>query len=135
MWDLEMFLKENKIKRENQFFPATKSIIDDEGKPFMWEIRPLSTKENEEIRQSCMVKGSEGYSLNSALYVARMVAASVVVPNLYNAKLQDSYKVKCPEDLVREMVDLPGEYAALVDFVEKLNGFSSMEDKVNQAKN
>lgn len=135
MLEMEMFLKENKIKIDNRFFSATKSLIDKEGNPLQWEIRPLSTRENEEIRQSCLVKGSDGYSLNTPLYVARMVAASVVEPNLYNAKLQDSYGVKCPEDLVREMVDLPSEYSKLVEFVEDLNGFTSMEDKVNQAKN
>lgn len=135
MWDLEMFLKENKIKRENKFFAATKSIKDSSGEPALWEIRPVPTKENEEIRCSCLKKTKDGFSLDTPLYVARLVAASVVSPDLYNAKLQDSYGVVTPEDLVREMVDNHGEYAKLVAFVEEMNGCEPMDKKVEKAKN
>ena len=40
------------------------------------------------------------------------------------------------EDLVKEMVDDPGEYNDFVALVNKFNGFDvSMEDKVEEAKN
>ena len=56
-------------------------------------------------------------------------------PNLYNAQLQDSYGVSTPEDLIREMVDKPGEYAALVRKVQEMNGFADIDQKREQAKN
>ena len=74
--------------------------------------------------------------VNSALYAAKMLAASVVFPDLNNAELQDSYGVTTPHDLVREMVDDPGEYNDFVAFVQEFNGFTNdMDDKVAEAKN
>ena len=55
---------------------------------------------------------------------------------MYDAELQDSYGVSKPEDLLLAMVDDPGEYNDLVNFVQKFQGFDiSFDDKVEQAKN
>ena len=40
-----------------------------------------------------------------------------------------------PEELVQEMVDDPGEYSDFSAFVQQYNGFTSMDDKVAEAKN
>lgn len=50
MSDLSRFLKANKIKRENTTFAATKSLVDAKGNPLPWTIKPLTTKENDAIR-------------------------------------------------------------------------------------
>ena len=74
--------------------------------------------------------------LKSSLYIQKMIAASVVMPDLFDAELQDSYGVKTPEDLLMAMVDDPGEYNDLAAFVQKFQGFNvSFEDKVKEAKN
>ena len=137
------FMKENKIAKENTTYPATRSLVDENGKPLEWTIKPLSTTENERIREECMtdvpVTGKPNMfrpKLNSSKYIARMVCACVVEPNLYDADLQDSYGVKTPEDLLREMVDNPSEYQDFVAFVQNYNGFdTTLEDKVDEAKN
>ena len=137
------FMKANKVVKENATFPATKSLTDENGKPLEWTIKPLTTTENENIRESCMidvpVTGKPNMyrpKLNTAKYIAKMVAASIVEPDLYDAELQDSYGVKTPEDLLKEMVDDPGEYNDLVSFIQNYNGFNeTMEDKVTEAKN
>ncbi len=65
-----------------------------------------------------------------------MITASVVLPDLYDAELQDSYGVSTPEDLLFAMVDDPGEYNELAAFVQKFQGFdTTFDDKVEQAKN
>ena len=65
-----------------------------------------------------------------------MIVASVVVPDLYDKELQDSYGVMTPEDLLLAMVDNPGEYNDLASFVQKFQGFDvSFSDKVDEAKN
>lgn len=143
MSNLSRFLKKNKIQKENTTYPATKSLLDEEGKPLLWEIKPLSTKQNEDIREACTydvsVKGKANMfrpKLNTSLYITKMIVASVVEPNLYNADLQDSYGVKTPEDLIKEMIDDPGEYSEFAAFIQKFNGFTaSLEDKVEEAKN
>lgn len=137
------FMKANKAVKENGFYPATKSLCDEKGNPLDWEFKHIISKENEEIREGCTVDipvtGKPNMyrpKLKSSLYIQRMIAASVVMPDLLDAELQDSYGVKTPEDLLMAMVDDPGEYNDLAAFVQKFQGFNvSFEDKVNEAKN
>lgn len=140
--DLSRFLKGNKVKKENTKFAATKTLLDEEGKPLEWEIKHLTTRENENIREACtidvQVTGKPNLyrpKLNTSAYIAKIMVASIVEPNLYNAELQDSYGVKTPEELLKEMIDDPGEYNRLAEFIQNFNGFTTMEDKVDEAKN
>lgn len=135
MDNLELFLNENKAKRKNVFFAVSEDFTDSEGNVVMWELRPISTAEEGEIRSECMMYGENGTRLNMNKYIAALVAKSVVYPNLYDAKLQDSYGVKTPEGLIVEMVDNPGEYGRLVKKVQQINGFTSFEEDVEKAKN
>jgi hypothetical protein len=143
MSNLNQFFKNNKKQKENVQFAATSSLVDENGNPLKWTIKPLTTKESEDIRDACTievpVKGKPNMfrpKLNVNQYLSKMMVASIVEPNLYNAELQDSYGVKTPEDLLKEMIDDPGEYNAFVAFVQNLNGFNkSLEDMVEEAKN
>ena len=143
MSEFSRFMKRNKIVKENERYVATESLCDEEGKPLEWEFRHISSRENEEIREKCTVDvaitGKPNVyrpRLNSSKYVRKLVAASVVHPDLYDAELQDSYGVKTPEDLLLEMVDDPGEYNMLAEYVQKFQGFqASFQDKVDEAKN
>ena len=143
MSDLSRFLKANKIKRENTTFAATKSLVDAKGNPLPWTIRPLTTKENDAIRDECMievpVKGKPNMfrpKLDTSKYIGKMICACVVEPNLYDKDLQDSYGVMSPDDLLKEMIDDPGEYQEFATFVQNFNGFdTTLKDKVEEAKN
>ncbi len=136
MDNLKLFLKENKIKRENVFYRATSSLLDENGEPLAWEIRHVSTAEDERIREDCIKEAGRGGRLDFSLYVKRLAAASVVTPCLYNAQLQDSYGVRTPEALLCALIDDPGEYQEFVRFVQKTQGFDvSMEERVERAKN
>ena len=143
MSDLSRFLKANKIKRENTTFAATKSLVDAKGNPLTWTIKPLTTKENDAIRDECMievpVKGKPNMfrpKLDTSKYIGKMICACVVEPNLYDKDLQDSYGVMSPDDLLKEMIDDPGEYQEFATFVQNFNGFNTpLEDKVEEAKN
>ena len=137
------FMKENKVARENTTYPATKSLVDENGKPLLWTIKPMTTKENEAIRDECMidipVPGKPNMyrpKLATSKYIAKTICACVVEPNLYDKDLQDSYGVMTPEELLMVMVDDPGEYQAFATFVQNFNGFDvTLEDKVDEAKN
>lgn len=143
MSNFNRFMKKNKIARENTTFPATKSLVDENGKPLEWAIKPLSTKENDNIRDACMidvpVKGKPNMyrpKLDTSKYIAKMLCACIVEPNLYDTELQDSYGVMTPEELLKEMIDDPGEYQDFATFVQDYNGFNtSIEDKIEEAKN
>ncbi|MEA5135361.1 hypothetical protein SDC9_96406 [bioreactor metagenome] len=140
--NMSAFLKKNKTVKANTTFPATKSLCDEKGKPLDWEIKPITTKENEDIQNKCMlnvpVPGKPNQFMqrvDPTKYMKKLVAASVVVPDLYNAELQDSYGVSTPEDLVQEMVDDSGEWNAFIQFINQFNGFTPIQDEVDEAKN
>lgn len=143
MSNFSRFMKNNKVVKENTTYAATKSLTDEKGNPLEWVIKPLTTNENEKIRDDCMVDvpvtGKPNMfrpKLNTSKYIAKMLCACVVEPNLYDKDLQDSYGVMTPEELLKEMVDDPGEYQAFVSFVQDFNGFNTtLEDKVEEAKN
>jgi hypothetical protein len=137
------FMKANKVQKENAMHPVTKSLCDDKGNALEWEFKHITSKENESIRESCMIEvpvtGKPNVyrpKLQSSKYIQKMIVASVVTPDLYDAELQDSYGVKTPEDLLFAMVDDPGEYNDLAAYVQQFQGFNtSFDEKVDEAKN
>lgn len=143
MSNLSLFLKKNKIQKQNTFFAATKSLCDEKGEPLLWEIRAISTAENDQLREECTIevpiKGKPNMyrpKVNTSKYIGKMLAASVVFPDLMNAELQDSYGVNTPEDLLKQMIDNPAEYNDFANFIQNFSGFdTSMDDKVAEAKN
>ena len=142
MSNFSNFMKANKIQKQNVMHPVTKSLVDEKGKPLMWEIKPLTTKENESIREKCTievpVKGKPNVfrpKVDMNKYQAMMMCAAVVSPDLNNAELQNSYGVMTPEELLKEMVDDPAEYTDLMVFVQNISGFKTLQDEVDEAKN
>lgn len=141
--NLKLFLKGNKKVKETTTYPATKSLCDENGKPVLWTIRALTTTEAEKMRDDCTVEipitGKPGVyrqKFNSSKYLAKMICASVVEPDLYNQELQDSYGVMTPEELIKSMIDNPGEYDSFANFIQNYNGFDeTVQDKVDEAKN
>ena len=144
MADLKQFLKGNKKKKENTYYPATKSLCDADGNPLKWEIKALSTRESERIQDECTTEvpipgkpGTYRAKFNTTMFVKKYAAASVVFPNLYDANLQDSYGVRTPEDLITEMIDSPEEFNKFAEFCQQYSGYDkqSLQNAVDAAKN
>ncbi len=143
MSGLSRFLKEKKIKKANEKYAPTKSLLFDDGTPLMWEFKHITSKQDEDIREECtsevQVKGKPNLfraKLNTSKYLVKLVVASTVTPDLYDASLQDSYGVKTPEDLLYALVDDPGEYMELCRWIQKFQGFdNSFDSEVKEAKN
>lgn len=135
MGEMELFFKCNKENRENREMPVCSTLKDENGNVVMWQIRHITTEENEDIRQECMEEKGGKYRLNVNKYLSKITAMSVVYPNLYDADLQDSYGKKTPESLLKAIVDCPGEYDSLVSFVQEINGFTSLREDIEKAKN
>ena len=137
------FMKANKTVETNEKYAPTATLTDETGKPLEWEFRHITTKENEALREACttevQVTGKPNLfrpRINTSEYLAKMIVASTVFPDLYDKELQDSYSVMTPEDLLMAMVDNVGEYQNLSDWIQKFQGFTkSFEDKVEEAKN
>lgn len=74
--------------------------------------------------------------MDSKNYIAELIASAIVFPDLLDADLQDSYGVKTPTELLKEMVDDPEEYNKLAEFIQEFNGLDeTVNEKVEQAKN
>lgn len=136
------FMKQNKVEKKTVAYKATKSLLDEDGEPLLWTLKPITSKMNDEIREDCttevQIKGKANMyrqKVNSTKYVSRMICKTVVEPDLYDKELQDSYGVMTPEELLQAMVDDPGEYNDLATQVQEVNGFTSMEELVDTAKN
>lgn len=142
MRDLKAFLSQNKIKVDNILYGATKSLLDENGKPLEWEIRKVSTEQSELIRKECMTvsinKKGKGVDtdFNAELFADKLCVAATVYPDLYNQELQDSYGVKTPEALLKRLLDDIGEYNAYQQKVMEQCGLTvSQDDLVAEAKN
>jgi hypothetical protein len=142
MSNFSKFMKSNKIQKQNVMHPVTKSLTDEKGNPLMWEIKPLTTKENEAIREACTVdvpvKGKPNMfrpKVDMNKYQTKLICAAIVSPDLNNAELQDSYGVMSAEELIKEMVDDPAEYTDLMVFVQNISGFKTLQEEVEEAKN
>ena len=143
MSEFSRFMRANKTEKKNERYAPTRSLCDESGKPLEWEFKHITSKENEEMRDECTIEvpvtGKPNMfrpRVQSGRYIRKMITASVVYPDLYDAQLQDSYGVKTPEDLLLAMVDDPGEYNELTAFIQRFQGFdTSFNDKVEEAKN
>jgi hypothetical protein len=137
------FLKQSKKTKPNTFYVASENFTDDKGNPIPWEIKSLSTKDNERIKDECTTiietrdKGFRAYpKIDVKRLTAMQVVASIVFPDLYNAELQDSYGVKEPEELLFAMLDEAGDYQNLVQFVQRFNKLNvTLDEKIEDAKN
>lgn len=138
MSELKLFLKENKIQQENIKYGVTKSILDKNGEAVEWELRPITTKENEANREMCMVKRGKGkqstHEINASHFQKLSATTSVVFPNLNSKELQDSYGVMTAEDLLMELVNNAGEFNVLMEKIMELSGFSTLEEDIEEAK-
>ena len=143
MSKFSQFMKQNKIEKKNETYAPTKSLLGSDGTPLRWEFKHLTSKQNDELRDKYTidvpVTGKPNFFRQKLLtnkYILAIIVESTVVPNLFDAELQNSYGVKTPEDLVYAIVDDPGEYTELEAWVQKFNGFDeSIEDKKDEAKN
>ncbi len=142
MSDMTRFMKKYQIRQEDTTYPATKSLVDEKGEPLLWEIKPIDTRTNDELIDACsydvQITGKPGMfrtKVDQIKYKAMLVAASVTYPNLRDTELQDSYGVVNEIDLVREMIPSAGEFAQFVEFVNNFNGFTPMQEAVDEAKN
>lgn len=142
MSGLTRFMKQNKKQRENTKFAATKSLVDDKGNTLLWTIRPLMSSEIDKMRDDCTMeipvsakKGLYRSKVDATKFLCKLMCASIVEPDLHDKALQDSYGVMTPEALLQQMIDDPGEYNALGEFIQEFNNLDkALDDIVDEAK-
>jgi len=140
MSTLKAFFAQNVQTDIVEEFIVSERFKDENGRPIPWKIRALSEAENEEIRKASTqyVKGKGGQRVPETkpeVYLAKIAVTSVVFPDLKNAELQQSYGVMGAEELLKKML-LSGEYAALIQKVQEINGFDKdINELMDEVKN
>ncbi|KXG78289.1 phage tail assembly chaperone [Thermotalea metallivorans] len=141
MSGLSAFFAENIAQNETIKYVVSKRFTEN-GKPIEWEIKAITSDEDEAIRKLCTrkvpVPGKKNVftqEIDFNKYLGMLAVACTVYPNLNDASLQDSYKVMGADNLLKKML-LPGEYADYLKKIQEINGFeTSMEDLVDEVKN
>lgn len=140
MGDLSVFFAQYANAETTESFIVSERFKDQSGTPVPWKLRSMTEEENEQCRKSATrrVKGKGGVLVsetNPEEYMAKLVSASVVFPNLKDAELQQSYGVLGAETLLKKML-LPGEYASLLGKVQEMNGYDkNLNDLTDEVKN
>lgn len=139
---LTAFLAENAERIENVKYIASKRFKGADGEPIPWEIRCITSEEDEKLRRKCIrsiqVPGKKHQYQNETdanLYYAKLAAACTVFPNLKDAELQNSYHAMGEEEVLKRMLTA-GEYADYVLKVQEVCGFErGFEEEKEDAKN
>ena len=138
--NLDAFL--HPVEMENIKFAASKRFVDENGSPVIWELKPVTTEEDEALRKSCTRKvpvagklGQFTMETDYDLYLGKLAAQCTVSPNLNDSQFQDRVVVMGSDKLLKALLR-PGEYAFYLKKVQEINGFDiNAEELVNQAKN
>lgn len=124
-------------KPENVEIVISERFKDEDGNPVKWELRPLSLGEAQALADECQktdAKGNKQFDVKA--YNRKLVAKSVVFPDLKDAELQSQYAVLGEDALLNTMLTY-GEYLRLFAKVDEIN--SAKDDDINtlvkEAKN
>lgn len=142
MGTLSAFLAENALPVENIKFVASRRFLSPDKKPMEWEIKAISSTDDEAIRKACTkrvpVPGKKNQfqrELDADAYLGKLAVACTVFPNLNDKELQDSYKVMGGDALLKAMLT-PGEYADYLTKIQEVCGFDeTLQDEVDEVKN
>lgn len=135
MSDFSMFLKENVKPVEDIEYVATKRIVDADGNPVKWILRPVTSKVENAIKDECIKFKAKERNFDIAKYNTKICAAAVVFPNLKSAELQDNYGVRGEEELLLALLPIAGEFNALLAKVQEINDPEPLEELIDEAKN
>ncbi|NIK67098.1 phage portal protein [Paenibacillus sp. BK720] len=114
---------------------------DEEGNPIPFRLKAVDTKRIEELQDECTVpqfkKGKKvGEEVDWKRFACRLAVETTVYPDFRDQELLGSYGLVDPCDLVKEILNVGGEYAELIQAVQRVNGFDTdFEELVEEAKN
>lgn len=136
MSNLSAFLKQNKKGINNVKFAASERFTDENGKPIEWEIRPVSSKKADIIREECTIQKGKNFKVDSKKFNKLLAVECTVFPDLNDKDLQDSYGVMGAEQLIQELLDVDGEYQGYINKILEVCGYTKSEQElVDEAKN
>lgn len=146
MSDFAMFMTSGLDTEEIVEYVASKRFKDKDGNPQAWKIKAIDSDLDEAIKKECTKRvpvvgvngrrtGQYTQETDTDKYIGKLCVACTVFPNLNDSELQDFYKVKGADALLKKMLK-PGEYTEFKAKIMEVNGYDmSMEELVDEAKN
>lgn len=146
MSNFEMFMNPSVNEEEIIEYVASKRFKDAKGKPTPWQLKAIDADLDEAIKKECTkrvpVVGANGrktgqytQETDTDKYIGKLCVACTVYPNLNDSTLQDFYKVKTGDALLKKMLKA-GEYTEFKAKIMEINGYDmSMDELVDEAKN
>lgn len=133
---LEGFLKQNKLVDAKVKYVASKSFVDENGKPIEWIIKPLKSRDGSKIRKACTKQIGNKTVTDDLTFNVMIATKCTVFPDLNNAMLQDSYGVKGADKLILELLDKDGEFNMYCKKILDISGYNKTDaDLIEEAKN
>ena len=135
MSKFQAFLKGNNKRIQTKNVIVSDAFVDEEGKLVPFTIRTLPANKVSQWQNEYSKINNDGeVQFDTTGYNKRIMVEAVVFPDLKNKELQDSYEVVGEEALLDEML-LYGEQAKLTKAINELNGFKSIDERVEEVKN
>lgn len=138
---MDVFMKGKAKQVIEEEVIVSKRYLDENGAPVPFVVRAIDTKRIEELQDECtkiiMKKGKKiGEEMDWKRFANRLAVESTVYPNFKDQELLNSYGLVDPCDLIKEILNVGGEYVELISAVQRVNGFDEdFEDLVEEAKN
>ena len=137
------FMSATKRETSAVEYVAASNLVDADGNPLVWKLKPLKTADVEALRKSKSRKtvdsktGLVSMDLDRDGFEESLLVRTIAEPDLTNKELQDKFGCMDPIALLQRLVDIPGEYTALIGKINELTGYASpnINDLVNDAKN
>lgn len=126
--DLNAFLKQNTLPPIREEIALSSRFSGKSGEPAVFVLEGITEEENAALRLSCHRREKGGTVLDRERYLKKLAAACVRSPDLKSAELQASWGVMGEEDLLAKMLTA-GEFARLLEAVERVCGFTSFTER------
>lgn len=116
-------------------YAVSSRFKDEKGNPVKWELRPISSAENDQLMRKHIKRSKKGSeSFDRIAYINELITTAVVYPDLNNAELQKAWGVLGSTQLIGKML-LAGEFAALSQKVQEISGIETEEELIEEVKN
>ena len=138
---MDVFMKGKAKQAVLEEVIVSKRYTAEDGSPIPFTLKAVDTKRIEDLQDECTVpqfkKGKKiGEEVDWKRFACRLAVETTVYPNFRDPELLSSYGLVDPSDLVKEILNVGGEYAELIQAVQRVNGFDTdFEDLVEDAKN
>lgn len=138
----DFFLKTRVLPVDEISVVVSKRIIDEQNNPVPFRFKSVGTERINDLRTECQKPSRDtkgrvvGKEFDGERFMMTIAIESCVYPDFRNPELIKSWGVKTPEQLVREMLSIEGEFNRFTAGAFNANEIGEdFDELVTEAKN